>query len=245
MPASPREINDLGRAFNELLVTQNQRLQHERQFISDASHELRTPIAAIRGNLSLIKRRGDAHPEVIPESLQFIDEESLRMQHLIENLLHLSRADRAKLVLTDQDLSLLMLSLAEHYQPSIDQPLTLAIDPNIHVQGNAEMLQQIVVALLDNAHKYSPHDQPITLSLHQTDQAVELAVADHGEGIPDDQKQAVFQRFYRVDQSRSQAIEGSGLGLAIVQQLVTLNQATIKITDNQPSGSVFTVSWQL
>ncbi|MCG0677598.1 Two-component system: histidine protein kinase, sensor protein [Lactiplantibacillus plantarum] len=182
---------------------------------------------------------------MIPESLQFIDEESLRMQHLIENLLHLSRADRAKLVLTDQDLSLLMLSLAEHYQPSIDQPLTLAIDPNIHVQGNAEMLQQIVVALLDNAHKYSPHDQPITLSLHQTDQAVELAVADHGEGIPDDQKQAVFQRFYRVDQSRSQAIEGSGLGLAIVQQLVTLNQANIKITDNQPSGSIFTVSWQL
>ena len=107
------------------------------------------------------------------------------------------------------------------------------------------MLQQIVVALLDNAHKYSPHDQPITLSLYQTDQAVELAVADHGEGIPDDQKQAVFQRFYRVDQSRSQAIEGSGLGLAIVQQLVTLNQATIKITDNQPSGSVFAVSWQL
>lgn len=243
VPASPREINDLGRAFNELLVTQNQRLQHERQFISDASHELRTPIAAIRGNLSLIRRRGDAHPEVIPESLQFIDEESLRMQHLIENLLHLSRADRAKLTLTDQDLSTLLLSLAEHYQPSIDQRLDLEIDAGIHVQGNAEMLQQIVVALLDNAHKYSPHDQPITLRLHQTDTAIELAVADHGDGIPDDQKQAVFQRFYRVDQSHSQAVEGSGLGLAIVQQLVALNQATIKINDNHPTGSIFTISW--
>ena len=245
VPASPREINDLGRAFNELLVTQNQRLQHERQFISDASHELRTPIAAIRGNLSLIRRRGDAHPEVIPESLQFIDEESLRMQHLIENLLHLSRADRAKLVLTDQDLSHLMLALGEHYQPSIDQPLELAIAPDIHVQGNAEMLQQIVVALLDNAHKYSPHDRPISLSLRQTTHAIELAVADQGEGIPDDQKQAVFQRFYRVDQSRSQTVEGSGLGLAIVQQLVTLNQATIKISNNQPAGSIFTISWPI
>lgn len=245
VPASPHEINDLGQAFNELLVTQNQRLQHERQFISDASHELRTPIAAIRGNLSLIRRRGDAHPEVIPESLQFIDEESLRMQHLIENLLHLSRADRAKLVLTNQDLSHLILTLGEHYQPSIDQPIELAIEPDIHVQGNAEMIQQIVVALLDNAHKYSPHDQPIRLSLQQTSQAVELAVADHGEGIPDDQKQAVFQRFYRVDQSRSQTVEGSGLGLAIVQQLVTLNQATIKITNNQPTGSIFTISWPI
>ena len=243
IPASPREINDLGQAFNELLVAQNQRLQHERQFISDASHELRTPIAAIRGNLSLIRRRGEAHPEVIPESLNFIDEESLRMQHLIENLLHLSRADRAKLELTDQDLSFLLLQLGEHYQPSIDQPVKLAIDPDIHVPGNAEMLQQIVVALLDNAHKYSPHDQPITLSLTQTTNSVRLAVADFGEGIPDDQKQAVFQRFYRVDQSRSQEIEGSGLGLAIVKQLVTLNQAQIEVTNNQPQGSIFTIIW--
>ncbi|MFC6182489.1 sensor histidine kinase [Lactiplantibacillus daowaiensis] len=246
VPDSPREINDLGQAFNELLLAQNQRLQHERQFISDASHELRTPIAAIRGNLSLIRRRRDAHPEVIPESLDFIDEESLRMQHLIENLLHLSRADRAKIELSDQDLSYLVLQLGEHYQPTLaPQLLQVNVDPNIHVKGNAEMLQQIVVALLDNAHKYSPDDQPITLSLHQTAQTIDLAIADHGEGIPDDQKNAVFQRFYRVDQSRSQAIEGSGLGLAIVQQLVALNQATIKITNNHPQGSIFTVSWQL
>lgn len=243
VPDSPREVHDLGQAFNVLLVAQNERLQHERQFISDASHELRTPIAAIRGNLSLIRRRGTAHPEVIPESLQFIDEESLRMQHLIENLLHLSRADRAKLALTDQDLSFLLLQLGEHYQPSIDQPLKLAIDPDIHVAGNAEMLQQIVVALLDNAHKYSPHDQPITLRLSQDATHVNLAVADLGEGIPDDQKEAIFQRFYRVDQSRSQEIEGSGLGLAIVKQLVSLNQAQITVTNNQPQGSIFTVSW--
>lgn len=243
VPTSPREINDLGHAFNDLLVTQNQRLQHERQFISDASHELRTPIAAIRGNLSLIRRRGDAHPEVIPESLNFIDEESLRMQHLIENLLHLSRADRAKLTLVDQDLSFLLLQLGEHYQPSLSQPLKLAIDADIHVKGNAEMLQQIVVALLDNAHKYSPADQPITLSLHATDHDVRLAVSDCGEGIPDDQKAAIFQRFYRVDQSRSQEVEGSGLGLAIVQQLVSLNHAKIEVTDNQPQGSVFTLIW--
>ncbi|WP_318767295.1 sensor histidine kinase [Lactiplantibacillus carotarum] len=159
------------------------------------------------------------------------------MQHLIENLLHLSRADRAKLELANLDLSFLMLQLGEHYQPSIDQPLKLAIEPQIHVAGNAEMVQQIVVALLENAHKYSPHDQPITLSLTQTASQINLAVADLGEGIPDDQKQAVFQRFYRVDQSRSQAIEGSGLGLAIVAQLVRLNQATITVTNNQPRGA--------
>lgn len=243
VPTSPEEIHNLGQAFNELLTLQNQRLQHERQFISDASHELRTPIAAIRGNLSLIRRRGDAHPEVVPESLKFIDEESLRMQHLIENLLHLSRADRAQLTLTDQDLSFIVLQLGEHYQPTLKQPLNLDVAPNIHVTGNAEMLQQIIVALLDNAQKYSPADQPISLSLKQTADSIELAVADHGFGIPDDQKQAIFQRFYRVDQSHSQEIEGSGLGLAIVHQLVQLNQAQINVTDNQPTGSIFTVTW--
>jgi len=244
VPTSPQEINDLGQAFNELLATQNHRLQHERQFIADASHELRTPIAAVRGNLSLIRRRGAAHPEVIPESLDFIDEESLRMQHLIENLLHLSRADRAQVELTDQNLSELVTQLGEHYRPTLaPQPLKLAIAPQCHVTGNAEMLQQITVALLDNAHKYSPVDQPITLSLTTTPQATQLAVADYGPGIPDDQKAAVFQRFYRVDQSHSQAVAGSGLGLAIVQQLVTLNHATIAVSDNHPQGSIFTITW--
>ena len=99
VPDSPQEIKELGDAFNELLEAQNQRLQREKDFVSNASHELKTPIAAIRGNINLIKRHGDKHPDVIPESLGFIDEESLRMQNLITNLLHLSRADRDDLVL--------------------------------------------------------------------------------------------------------------------------------------------------
>lgn len=241
-PLEPVEINQLAQDFNQLLAAQNNRLQRERQFISDASHELRTPIATIRGNLKLIERRGEQHPEVIPESLGFIDQESLRMQHLIETLLHLSRADRAAVTLQPLDLATLARNVVAHYQPLVQQPLSLEAPATpIMVNGDTDMLHQILTALLDNAHKYSPATSPISVRVAQDDQAVTLSVADQGSGIPAEDRTHIFERFYRVDASRSQKVEGSGLGLAIVSQLVQLNRGQIAVQDNQPQGSIFTV----
>ena len=244
VPNSPQEIKELGNAFNDLLNTQNQRLQRERDFVSNASHELKTPIAAIRGNINLIKRHGQQHPDVIPESLGFIDEESLRMQNLITNLLHLSRADRADLVLKDENLSEIAEQIGQQYQPTIDHTLNMKIEPNLHISGNADTLKQIIVALLDNANKYSPKDSPITLMVQRKDQIVQLSVTDQGMGIPDEQKPLIFQRFYRVDTSHSTEIKGSGLGLSIVSQLVKLNNASIKVLDNKPKGSIFQIDFE-
>ena len=244
-PTEPVEVAQLAKDFNQLLAAQNGRLQRERQFISDASHELRTPIATIRGNLKLIERRGDQHPEVIPESLGFIDQESLRMQHLIENLLHLSRADRAEVALEPLDVATLTQGVVAHYQPLIPQKLSFT-GPNEPAMalGDTDMLHQIMTALLDNAHKYSPADQPIAVHVATTVDTVTLTVADHGDGIPVADREHIFERFYRVDTSRSNKIEGSGLGLAIVAQLVQLNQGHIAITDNAPHGAKFTVTLQ-
>lgn len=242
-PAEPVEVGQLAKDFNQLLAAQNGRLERERQFISDASHELRTPIATIRGNIKLIKRRGDQHPEIIPESLGFIDQESLRMQHLIENLLHLSRADRAEIDRQPLDLSDLVSTTLTHYQPLISQEITLHTPTEpVWALGDSDMLHQILTALLDNAHKYSPADQPITIDLTTQNEQVILSVADCGPGIPVDAREHIFERFYRVDTSRSNKIEGSGLGLAIVAQLVQLNQGTITVSDNQPHGARFTLT---
>lgn len=242
-PTEPVEVAQLASDFNQLLAAQNGRLQRERQFISDASHELRTPIATIRGNLKLIERRGEQHPEVIPESLGFIDQESLRMQHLIENLLHLSRADRATVTLEPLDIALMAQGVVEHYQPLVSQPLSFhgPTTPAMAL-GNQDMLHQILTALLDNAHKYSPADQPITVTVATTADNVTLTVADQGSGIAPENRDHIFERFYRVDAARSSKIEGSGLGLAIVFQLVNLNQGSIAVTDNTPHGSQFTVT---
>lgn len=244
VPESPVEINELGNSFNDLLKAQNKRLALEKQFVSDSSHELRTPIAAIRGNINLIKRRGDKHPEVIPESLDFIDEESLRMQNLIENLLHLSRADKAKINLQEINISELVERLSNHYQGTISQKLNTDIEPSLKINGNEDMIHQIIIALLDNAGKYSPSDTPITLGVHKTTNGIELSIADLGIGIPNDKKNKIFQRFYRVDESHSTEVKGSGLGLAIVSKLVALNNAQIEVNDNEPQGSVFTVTFK-
>lgn len=244
VPNSPQEIKELGNAFNELLNTQNQRLQREKDFVSNASHELKTPIAAIRGNINLIKRHGDKHPDVIPESLGFIDEESLRMQNLITNLLHLSRADRADLVLEKVNLSAIATQIGTQYQKTLAHELKLTIEPDLYISGNTDTLKQIIVALLDNANKYSPNDKTITLSLEKVADIVQLSIKDLGIGIPDDKKDLIFQRFYRVDTSHSTEIKGSGLGLSIVSQLVKINNGKIRVLDNQPQGSIFRISFE-
>lgn len=243
-PTEPAEVGQLAKDFNQLLASQNGRLQRERQFISDASHELRTPIATIRGNIKLIDRHSAKHSEVIPESLGFIDQESLRMQHLIENLLHLSRADRAQDIdLVPIDVAKLAEGVVTHYQPLIEQPLNFhgPATPAMAL-GDTDLVHQILTALLDNAHKYSPNDQAITVTVAQKDDTVTLAVADFGRGISKADRQHIFERFYRVDSSRSNQVEGSGLGLAIVSQLVQLNQGHISVSDNHPQGTIFTVS---
>ncbi|APX71840.1 HAMP domain-containing histidine kinase [Companilactobacillus allii] len=244
VPDSPLEINELGNSFNDLLNVQNQRLEREKQFVSDSSHELRTPIAAIRGNISLIKRRGDKHPEVIPESLDFIDEESLRMQKLIENLLHLSRADKADVELSEVNLSETIKQLSDHYQASIPQNINVSIEPDLVINGNLDLIQQITIALLDNASKYSPKNGHIDVNVSKDNDNINLSIADNGMGIPDDKKDKIFQRFYRVDESHSTQIKGSGLGLAIVAKLVILNNAQIIVSDNKPNGSIFTVTFK-
>ncbi|WP_125770849.1 sensor histidine kinase [Companilactobacillus furfuricola] len=243
VPDSPQEITELGNAFDDLLDNQNKRLQREQDFVSNASHELRTPIAAIRGNIKLIKRHGDDHPEVIPESLKFIDEESQRMQNLIENLLQLSRADRAQLLLKPLDLSQLVSETIDQYKITATHPLQQNIADGLTVSGEKDTIRQILIALLDNAQKYSAKSEPITVDLFAHDQQVILEVKDLGSGVPDDQKQQIFQRFYRMDTSHSSEIQGNGLGLSIVAKLVELNNAQITVLDNQPRGSVFRVEF--
>lgn len=239
VPDRPLEVAQLAKSFNELLSVINQKATQERHFISNAAHELRTPIAAIRGHVQLVERRGEEHPEIIPRSIKFIDEESNRMQKLVNSLLTLSRADRGVLKLAYVDVSPLINETAEEERAVLKQPLTITGDQPAVVNGNAESIQQILAALLDNAGKYSPADQPITLVLAQTETAVEIRIQDLGLGISDEDKSHIFERFYRVDSARTRDIGGTGLGLAIVDQLVKLNDATIHVEDNQPQGSQF------
>ncbi|WP_125702371.1 sensor histidine kinase [Lacticaseibacillus daqingensis] len=242
-PAGPAEVHALAVEFNRLLHSLNAQVIRDNQFVSDASHELRTPLTAIRGHVTLMRRHGNAHPELVPESLAIIEAESQKMQRLIESLLALSRMDHAQLDRVPLDLAALVPRVVARYQST--QPIQVQLPASLIVLANAESLEQILLGLLNNAHKYTPHDTPITISAAQVGQQVALSVADLGPGIPDDAKSKVFDRFYRVDRSRTKHIPGTGLGLAIAARLAALNGGTITVVDNQPRGSCFIVTLPL
>jgi len=239
IPNKPQEVTDLTKEFNQLLEQLNHKAIRDRQFVSDASHELRTPITAIRGHVQFIQRHGKEHPEIVGRSLGYIDSESLRMQKLIESLLRLSRMDKMTVKRDLVDVSELLNNIVGTYQESIPQKLDFQHDVPLNAFVNRDNLEQIVIALLNNASKYSDKTTRIVIRLHQKQDKVLLEIIDQGIGITDAEKKEIFERFYRVDKARTQKIPGTGLGLAIVKKLAELNKIKIKISDNKPQGSNF------
>lgn len=166
------------------------------------------------------------------------------MQHLLESLLQLSRMDNAELDTQTFDLGAVARDVCATYQSGISQSLVLAATEPVMLTANQDSIQQIMVSLLSNAHKYSPRQSTITVKVTQTAQQVAFEVADQGNGVKDEEKQLIFNRFFRSDKSRSQKIEGTGLGLAIVTRLTELNHGQIKVLDNYPQGSRFIVTFE-
>lgn len=239
-PSSPQEASNLAKSFNRLLQQQEQSMQRERQFISDASHELKTPLAAIRGHVNLIKRRVNEHPEVLEKSLPFIDKESQRMELLTNQLLILDREKQPGEV---QEILLapMIRSTLEEYASLMTQELRLELDEKASLISNREQFYQIIRNLIENAVKYAPADGEISITLTTDEKRISLQVANTGVSIPDNEKEKIFERFYRVDRSRSSKIPGTGIGLAIVKQLTELYHGSISVTDHQPSGVCFTL----
>lgn len=241
VPAGPEEVRVLGTEFNRLLGSLNRQVIRDHQFVSDASHELRTPIAAIRGHVGLIQRHADTHPEIIPESLAVIEAESLSMQKLIERLLTLSRMDHAHLDCNWFDLGKLVKEVAAMYPMPEAMKLTVTAHEQVLAYANADSVQQVIVALLNNAVKYA-QTGVIELRVSHVPRLATVVVADHGPGVPDADKVKVFDRFYRVDASREKNIGGTGLGLAIAQRLVSLNHGELRVEDNHPTGAAFVIT---
>ena len=235
----PAEVERLTQSFNRLLARLNQKIEQEQQFVSDASHELRTPVAAIRGHVTLLKRRWHEHPEIVDDSLSYIDEESLRMKRLIEELLTITRGNHLKMQRETFDLTDFTDRVIREIQPALTQEMLFEGTANLMVTADKHAIHHILVAFLENAGKYSPANSKIKITLKQENSEIDLSIADEGIGIPDEEKNKIFERFYRVDKSRSSEIPGTGLGLAIAQQYAQANGAKVFVTDHLPKGSVF------
>ncbi|MFT8549035.1 ATP-binding protein, partial [Liquorilactobacillus satsumensis] len=244
IPATPTEVKQLAASFNRLLTNLYDKTEKEKIFVSNAAHELRTPIATIQSHVQLIQRHGHDHPEIVQDSLDYIYQEAEQTTKLIEELLTLSRADKMTLTLQKYDISQSLQKLAKEMNLLFPQQIITDIPTKIVITGHQKSIEQILIILLNNASKYSPQDSVIELTLERNSNGLIIKVADQGRGITEQDKKHIFERFYRADDIRG-SITGTGLGLAIAQQLALLNHVTLKVANNQTRGTVFSLEFRI
>ncbi|GAB2859623.1 sensor histidine kinase [Nocardioides pacificus] len=237
-PSSRDEVHRLARTMNQMLGRLQDSRDKQRQFVADASHELRSPLASIRQTAEVAR----AHPGALPEGelAEAVMEESVRMQRLVEQLLMLTRADEGATARPEQDVDLddLVLSEAKRVRRA-----GLAVDTSGvgagRVRGDEAALAQVVRNLVDNAVRHAR--TRLAVSVREQDSGVELVIEDDGPGIPEDQRERVFERFVRLDEARARDAGGSGLGLAIVREIVAAHGGSVGVAVSALGGARFVV----
>ncbi|MFA1550253.1 sensor histidine kinase [Actinomadura chokoriensis] len=235
------EVGQVGAALNRMLghVEKSLARRHAseerlRRFAADASHELRTPVAAIRGHAELALRTSEPVPPEVRHALGRIEAESVRMSELVDDLLLLARLDAGRpLEARPVDLTRLVLdatSDAHAAGPDHRWEMVLPEEP-VTVTGDARRLHQLIANLLANARTHTPPGTHVTVRLRVRDGTVVLDVEDDGPGIPPDQREEIFQRFFRVDPGRARAVGGTGLGLAIVHAVAAAHGGRAELAD--------------
>ena len=242
------EVGRLQRSFNQMLRQLEDayhRLQSaliaQRRFVADASHELRTPLTTIRGNVGLLLKRQDIATDDRLAALNDIAGESERMSRMVQDLLTLARAD-AGYHLDKAPIDLLPIMQEVTRQAQTLQPLRrieLLDGVPVPVQGNADAIKQLLWILIDNAFKHTHEGGRIQLQLDNGHQAARVMVVDDGPGIPAEDLERVFERFYQSDAARSG--EGTGLGLAIARWIAKEHGGQVSAANNPRGGAAFTV----
>jgi two-component system sensor histidine kinase ArlS len=243
---SKDEITEIGELFNETMDKLEESFMQQKQFVEDASHELRTPIAIIRGHLTLLHRWGKHDPKLLDDSLISALEEVELLSNLVSELLELSRADSENH--NEQIEWIDPIPVMENTLRNIQilhEDFEFIIDMK-NIEGNKiaihpRHLEQILVILLDNAVKYSKNRKWIKCTIQKKNHTVQIEVTDRGIGIPKQDIPLVFNRFYRVDKARGRKQGGHGLGLAIANKLMEKYNGTIQIKSEMNEGTIVTL----
>ena len=241
------EIAQIGHEFNSLTDRLQKTENSRRRFVSDASHELKTPLAGIRLLSDSILQTDNIDPETTREFVADIGSEAERLSRITEDLLRLTRLDSGILepptrvdVLPVLEQVMRMMTLVAQ-EKQVD--LTYEASGECTVMATRDEIHQVIYNLTDNAVKYSGAVGAVQVSLHRRENWVELVVADNGPGIPEADIPRIFERFYRVDKARSRAAGGTGLGLSIVSDTVCKRGGTVEVANRPEGGAVFTVRW--
>jgi signal transduction histidine kinase len=238
------ELEGLESAVNKLVLRMRESYRQQARFVSDASHELRTPIAVIKGYADMLDRWGKEDESILEESIQAIKTESDSMQHLVEQLLFLARGDsgRTPVEMAPVSLSAMMKEVCEE-SAMIDEAhgYRLIEGPEVTATGDASLLKQTARVLVQNAAKYSPEGTEIRLRAFVKEGRPAFSVEDEGIGMDGEAQTHMFERFYRADDSRARASGGSGLGLAIAKWIVDRHGGHFEVVSRRDIGTRISV----
>ena len=240
------EVGRVGSALNTMLERIEISDRRLRRFIADASHELRTPLAAVRAYAELFGRGAATRPADLERSMSGITREAERMSLLVDDLLLLARLDEGRpLDRRPVDLTTVVgeaVDAARVVEP--DRTIELVAEP-VTVTGDEPRLRQVLDNLLANARTHTQADTPVSVGLRRVDGRAELTVSDRGPGLTEEQAARVFERFYRVDDSRARASGGVGLGLSIVTAVTEAHGGTAEVRPTPSGGATFVITLPL
>jgi two-component system OmpR family sensor kinase len=242
------ELGHLARSFNQLLDRLDQSFDRQRRFMADASHELRTPVAILRGEAEVALSRTERTPEEYRESLTVLRAESQRLTHIVEDLFTLARADAGQYPLSPHDFYLDEL-VADCTRTTRTLALAKRITLNceaaqeLPIHADEALLRRMILNLLDNAIKYTPQDGSVSVACRADGGEYALSITDTGPGIPGVLQPRIFERFFRADKARSRAESdggGAGLGLSIARWIAEAHHGRLELACSGASGSTFT-----
>lgn len=234
------ELAQMGRTFNDMMEQLEQNFKQQERFVSNASHELKTPLTVVESYARLLKRRGFEDRAVAQEAVEAILSESVRMKEMIEQLLQLARNHKqVPFKFQRTDIYELVGKMLRPMEQAYARPFLLEGEGPAIAVTDVEKLKQLLYILLDNARKYSDGD--IKTVIHESQMTISISIIDKGNGIPQDALPQIFDRFYRVDEDRNRKTGGTGLGLAIAKELADGLGAELQVDSTIGVGTTFRI----
>lgn len=245
---SYEETDNLIETFNEMMYQIEASFNQQRQFVEDASHELRTPLQIIQGHLNLIKRWGKKDPAILEESLNISLEEMNRITKLVEELLLLTKDKVNMQSLEKEDVNIneeiqSRIKALQQLHPDYLFEIELEHKPLI-LQINHHQFEQLILIFIDNAMKYDKEKKHICIKTQLRNKQISIEITDHGLGIPKEDQEFIFDRFYRVDKSRARSQGGNGLGLSIAEKIVSQYGGYITVDSELNEFTTFKINFK-
>ena len=243
------EIGRINRALNSMLDSiesavrgKDKTLNQMRRFVSDASHELRTPLVTVRGYAELYRMGAIKSKQDLNEAMGRIESEAIRMSGLVESLLTLTRMDELE-NMKKKPSDLIELAQASVKDASVaHQDISFRVSSELKtciLEIDGDRIKQVLTNLLANAARFAPKSSEVTVEVREQDYKIRVSVIDRGEGVPESLREKIFDRFYRIDNSRNRETGGSGLGLAIAKSIIDAHGGKIWVDETPGGGATF------